>query len=88
MLRGQAVNLPPWKIVTWFSRLIEMLKKVEASLEAVQAGETPDCDTLPKLSEHWGDLTRVNGDDDYEDDDGDDNEDRNTFQVITYITCK
>ncbi len=85
MLRGQAVNLPPWKVVTWFSRLIEMLTKVEASLEAVQAGETPDFDMLPKLSENWGDLTRANGDDDYEDDD---NEDRNTFQVITYITYK
>ena len=33
MLKTQSVNLPPWKIVTWFRRVIKILKELEANLK-------------------------------------------------------
>lgn len=56
MLRTQAVNLPPWKIVTWFARLMKILEVIEADLEAVEAGGKPS-EKLQKLSKHWEELT-------------------------------
>ena len=75
MLRTQAVNLPPWKFVTWFYRVIEILKKIEANLKDVQSGSKPCKELLPKLFKHWDELNVTNDDDD-------DTTERGTFQVI------
>lgn len=56
MIRAQAVNLPPWKIVTWYSRVKESLKRCEADLKKVEAGSKPREEFLPKLSEHWDEI--------------------------------
>jgi hypothetical protein len=49
MIRAQAVNLPPWKIVTWYSRVKESLERCEAELKKVEAGSKPCKKFLPKL---------------------------------------
>ena len=75
MLRTQAVNLPPWKIVTWFARVMEILKKIEANLKDLQSGSKPCKELLPKLSEHWEEFNVTKDDDDSTTEGG-------TFQVI------
>ena len=74
MLRTQAVNLPPWKIVTWFVRLKEIMKLIESHLKAVEEGAKPSNETLHKLSKHWEELTSS--------EDDEDEEYCGTFQVI------
>ena len=69
MLRTQAVNLPPWKIVTWFVRLKEIMKLIESHLKAVEEGAKPSNETL-----HREELTSS--------EDDDDEEYCGTFQVI------
>jgi hypothetical protein len=53
MIRAQAVNLPPWKIVAWYSRVKESLERCEAELRNVEAGSKPCKKFLPKRSQHW-----------------------------------
>jgi hypothetical protein len=86
MIRPQAVNLPPWKIVIWFYRVIDMLKKIDGKMKDVVAGFLPCKELLPKLSEHWEELTA----NDYEDDDDavDVNVPVGTFQVTLQITLR
>lgn len=86
MLRAQAVNLPPWKIVTWFYRVMDMLKNIEGKLKDVAAGSLPCKDLLPKLSEHWEELTANDYEED--DDDVDVNAPVGTFQVTFQITFR
>ena len=80
MLTTQAVNVPPWKIVIWFERVLDILQKIETNLKDVQAGFQPSKELLPKLSKHWEELT-------YSEEGGDDDEDSTsdadigTFQV-------
>lgn len=81
MLRTQVVNLPPWKIVTWFSRVTKIQKVMETNLEAVEAGAKPSEEKLPKLSKHWEELTPPTSSDD-EDEEDEDEVDYGTFQVI------
>ena len=86
MLRTQAVNLPPWKIVTWFYRVMDMLKKIEGKLKDVVAGSLSCKELLPKLSEHWEELTANDYEDDYNDVDV--NAPVGTFQVTLQITLR
>ena len=72
MLRTQAVNIPPWKIVTWYSRVIEILKSVEEELKKVKEGAKPLPGLLKRLSEHWDELN--NSEEENDDDCG-------TFQL-------
>ena len=81
MLKTQAVNLPPWKIVTWFARLIKILQVIQADLEAVDAGGEPSEKKLPKLSKHWEELTPPTISDPDSESEVED-EDYGTFQVI------
>ena len=81
MLRTQAVNLPPWKIVTWFTRLKEVLKKIEVNLKEVQAGSKPSKELLPKLSLHLEELTSSEVDDEDVGEVDDDDHIKGTFQV-------
>ena len=76
-LKTQSVNLPPWKIVTWFRRVIKILKELEANLVAMEAGAKPSEQKLPKLSKHWEELTPPTG----SEDEGEDELDHGTFQV-------
>lgn len=81
MERSQAINVPPWKIITWFSQVKEVLKKCEANLKEVEAGAAPSKELFPKLSKHWEELIPTTNDE--EDNDDEDNEpDPGTFQVL------
>lgn len=53
----QAVNLPSWKIVTWFPQLINKLLDIENNLEMILEGDIPNQDLLPKLSKHWDEIS-------------------------------
>ena len=57
LIRTQAVNLPPWKTVKWYSRVKESLDGCEAELKKVEAGSKPSREFLPKLSDHWEEIT-------------------------------
>ena len=72
MIKSQAVNLPPWKIVSLFARVIDLLERVQSNLEAVRAGGNPSVHLLPTLSEYWAELSSLENDED-DDEDGDDN---------------
>ena len=63
-----------------------MLKTIEGKLKDVEAESLPCKELLPKLSEHWGELTA----NDYEDDDKDVdvNASKGTFQVTLQITLR
>lgn len=58
MVRCQAVNLPPWKIVGWFPVVTESMTTIEKSLEGMLTGDKPDENLLPRLSKHWDELSR------------------------------
>ena len=77
MLRTQAVNIPRWKIVTWFVRLMETMKLAGSDLEGVEAGGKPSNDTLQKLSKHWEELISF--------EDNEDEEYCGNFQVILHF---
>ena len=77
MLKTQSVNLPPWKIVTWFRRVIKILKELEANLVAMEAGAKPSEQKLLKLSKHWEELTPPAS----SEDEGEDEVDYGNFQV-------
>ena len=62
MIRTQAVNLAPWKIIKWYSRVKEFLESCEAELKKVEAGSKPCKELLPKLSEHWEEITDTEDD--------------------------
>ncbi|CAB3976939.1 Hypothetical predicted protein [Paramuricea clavata] len=61
MLRAQAVKFPPWRIVTWFSRMIKILKVWKQTLkrcwEQTLKMETNPEEKLAKLSKHWEEST-------------------------------
>ncbi len=82
MIRTQAVNLPPWKIIKWYSRVKECLVRCEAELKKVDAGSKPSKVFLPKLSEHWEEITDTAA----SDDDETEEPQPGTFQVR--IPCK
>lgn len=56
MIRTQAVNLPPWKIINWYSQVKEFLESCEEELKEVKTGSKPSKEFLPKLSEHWEEI--------------------------------
>ena len=49
--------------MTWFTRLKEVLKKIEVNLKEVQMGSEPSKELLPKLSLHLEELTFLEVDD-------------------------
>ena len=61
MVRAQTVNLPPWKIISWFSRVGKILEKCHEELEKVVAGAQPSKSILPKLAEHWQEINSGRG---------------------------
>ena len=61
MVRAQTVNLPPWKIISWFSRVGKILEKCQEELEKVTAGAQPSKSILPKLAEHWQEINSGRG---------------------------
>ncbi len=64
MVRCQAVNLPPWKIVGWFPVITESLTTIEKSLEdMLLTGGKPNENLLPRLSKHWDELSREKAED-------------------------
>lgn len=84
MERSQAINVPPWKIITWFLQVKEVLKKCEANLKEVEVGAAPSKELFPKLSKHWEELIPTTNDE--EDNDDEDNEpDPGTFQGMPLL---
>ena len=83
MIRTQAVNLPPYKIIKWYSQVKECLVRYEAELKKVDAGSKPSKEFLLKLSEHWEEITDTAASDD---DDETEEPQPGTFQVR--IPCK
>ena len=75
MVKSQAVNVPPWKIISWYSQSNAILLKCEDNLKEIEAGAKPSKDLFPKLSKHWEELTPGTIDNDDEPDPG-------TFQVF------
>ncbi len=61
MVRAQTVNLPPWKIISWFSRVGKILEKCKEELKKVAAGAQPSKSILPKLAEHWQEINSGRG---------------------------
>ena len=60
MIKAQSVNLPSWKIVTWFPKLMDKLSFIEDNLEIMLDGANPDKDLLPKLYKHWDEISLEN----------------------------
>ena len=58
MVQCQAVNVAPWKIIGWFPQVVENLNGIEESLASVLEGDAPNKDLLPKLGNHWEELSR------------------------------
>ena len=58
MIKSQALNLPPWKIVGWLPRVLDILGKAKLELDNLRHGriEIPNEELLPKLHEHWEEL--------------------------------
>ena len=56
IIKSQALNLLPWKIVGWLSHVLDILEKAE--LDNLQHGriEIPNKELLPKLHKHWEEL--------------------------------
>ena len=75
MVKSQAVNVPPWKIISWYSQSNAILLKCEDNLKEIEAGAKPSKDLFPKLSKHWEELTPGTIDNDDEPDPG-------TYQVF------
>ena len=75
MVKSQAVIVPPWKIISWYSQSNAILLKCEDNLKEIEAGAKPSKDLFPKLSKHWEELTPGTIDNDDEPDPG-------TFQVF------
>lgn len=69
MIKSQAVNLPPWKIVKWFPKVTSYLEKCIDQLKQVPIGETPSKLLLPTLHKHWQELTSEEGRTDEDSDD-------------------
>jgi hypothetical protein len=59
MTKSQALWVPPWKIVVWFPRVVNILSKIEEELKRLMEKEVsiPDGQLLPKLAKHWEQLT-------------------------------
>lgn len=70
MIRSQAVDLPPWKTAVWFERLISILTSMENKLENIAIEDFVFGSNFPNLSEHWGDITCYEQDDDEEEKEG------------------
>lgn len=66
MVKCQSVNLPPWKITTWFPRVIEILKNINNKLRDVEDGGFPESTFLPSLAKHWEELNEENASSDDE----------------------
>ncbi|CAB4027232.1 Hypothetical predicted protein, partial [Paramuricea clavata] len=79
MIRSQAINVAPWKIIAWYTRLNDVLEKCEDNLKDVEAGDMLSKDLFPKLSKHWKELV-PNKDAEENGDDEDDEVDPGTFQ--------
>lgn len=78
MIRAQTVNLPPWKMIAWHSRVTALLQKLEKELKKVKKGSQPSKFILPKLAKHWQEINagrRGNNEDEQK---------PGTFQVIKY----
>ncbi len=62
MIKSQGLNVPPWKIVTWFPKMIAVLDDMKNELEKLKNGNTvkPNSQILPTLAMHWEDLTHDN----------------------------
>ena len=54
MTRTQAVNLPPWKLPVWFSKIDDHLQKVIENLKSLASeDEQTDSLWLRRLAEYW-----------------------------------
>ena len=60
MTRTQALNLPPWKLPVWFSKIDDHLQKVIENLKSL-ASEDEQTFLLPRLAENWEILTEESG---------------------------
>ena len=67
--------------MTWFTRLKEVLKKIEVNLKEVQAESEPSKELLPKLSLHLEEPTSSEVDDEDVGEVDDDDHIKGTFQV-------
>ena len=58
MIKCQALNAAPWKIVTWFPRTVQTIERMEKQLCEVRDGiiEAPSEDVFPLLGKHWSEL--------------------------------
>lgn len=80
MIRAQTVNLPPWKIIAWHSRVIALLETSQEELTKVKNGSQPSKTILPKLSKHWQEINAGRLSDD------EDEHEPGTFQVFCHYT--
>ena len=64
MIKCQAVNIPPWKIVSWLPRLISILEAIKMDLLTLCHGDIVlgSRDLLPTLKNHW---EEINGEEHY-----------------------
>eukprot|EP00112_Aurelia_sp_Birch-Aquarium-sp1_P010254 Seg2197.11 transcript_id=Seg2197.11/GoldUCD/mRNA.D3Y31 product="hypothetical protein" protein_id=Seg2197.11/GoldUCD/D3Y31 len=65
MVKSQALAIPPWKIISWFPRLIALLSKIEDEIQQLKLGEVliPDKKVVPTLAQHWEELTQEESED-------------------------
>ena len=62
MIKCQAVNILPWKIVSWLPHLLSILEAIKMDLLTLSRGEIDlgRRDLLPTLKNHW---EEINGED-------------------------
>ena len=56
MIKSQAVNLPTWKIISWYAHMKQVLEKCEIELKEILDGTDSSVELFLKLSKHWEKL--------------------------------
>ena len=59
MTRTQAVNLPPWKLPVWFSKIDDHLQKVIENLKSLASKDEQTDPLLENLTEESGSFRGV-----------------------------
>ena len=61
MTRTQALNLPPWELPVWFSKIDDHLQKVIENLKSLASENEQTNPFLLHLAENWENLTEESG---------------------------
>ena len=63
MNKVQTVNIPVWKIVGWFSKVVEEITAMIDKLQKVNEGSSPSARLFPRLSGNWKEISQYDEND-------------------------